>query len=216
MSLFLGKIHYWLFNKIKWFEGLENNIINWAEEKGKFPLEQWKNEIYEKYDEPIGDMKLEEVIDTSNIHGWLQDKISRAEGRQAAWVTRILNVSPDYKNELISIFNEQGNKTGMEYGKGVKPLLPVEVFNILNDFILEGMPCDRVNEELENSEEVYMWRARICLHRSYWESENGEVSNFYTLRDAWINSFIHGLSKDFTYNVKIIDGKRVHEIRKVV
>ena len=26
MSLFLGKIHYWLFNKILWFENLEEEI----------------------------------------------------------------------------------------------------------------------------------------------------------------------------------------------
>ena len=30
MSLFLGKIHYWLFNKVLWFEGLEDEIIQFA------------------------------------------------------------------------------------------------------------------------------------------------------------------------------------------
>lgn len=216
MSLFLGKIHYWLFNKIKWFEGLESNIVNWAEKKEGFPVEQWKSEIYEKYDEPVGDKVLEEIIDTSNIHGWLQDKISRAEGRQAAWVTKILNVSSKYKDELIGIFNEQGNKLGMEYKKEVELSLSVEVFNILNDFILEGMPCDRVNEELQNDKEAYVWRTRKCLHAPYWEAEHGEVSNFYMLREAWVKSFISGLSKEFTYNVEIIDGKKIHEIRKVM
>ena len=27
MSLFLGKIHYWLFNKIKWFEEIEDELL---------------------------------------------------------------------------------------------------------------------------------------------------------------------------------------------
>ena len=31
MSLFLGKIHYWLFNKIVWLENLEREIIKLAE-----------------------------------------------------------------------------------------------------------------------------------------------------------------------------------------
>ena len=31
MSLFLGKIHYWLFNKIVWFENLEREVIKFAE-----------------------------------------------------------------------------------------------------------------------------------------------------------------------------------------
>ena len=34
MSLFLGKIHYWLFNKVLWFEGLEGEIIKLAKDKG--------------------------------------------------------------------------------------------------------------------------------------------------------------------------------------
>ena len=34
MSLFLGKIHYWLFNKILWFEKLEDEIIDLAKKEG--------------------------------------------------------------------------------------------------------------------------------------------------------------------------------------
>ena len=33
MSLFLGKIHYWLFNKVLWFQGLEDEIIEFAKAK---------------------------------------------------------------------------------------------------------------------------------------------------------------------------------------
>ena len=33
MSLFLGKIHYWLFNKILWFEKLEDEIIDLAKKR---------------------------------------------------------------------------------------------------------------------------------------------------------------------------------------
>ncbi|KAJ50871.1 hypothetical protein BD780_003686 [Clostridium tetanomorphum] len=214
MSLFLGKIHYWLFDKIRWFEGLEKEIVDWAEDKGDFPIHNWKNEIYGKYGEPTENKPLEDIIDTSNIHGWLQDKIARAEGRQAAWVTRIINTSEEYKNELINIFRVQGNKLGKEYGKKFTPLLPVEVFNILNDFILEGMPCDRVNEELENDENIYKWRMRVCLHTAYWEEEKGNVDNFYELREEWIKSFISALSNNFIYNVEVLNDKKICEIKK--
>ena len=33
MSLFLGKIHYWLFNKVLWFEGLEDKVIEFSKAK---------------------------------------------------------------------------------------------------------------------------------------------------------------------------------------
>ena len=48
MSLFLGKIHFWLFNKVLWFEGLEEEIINLAQEEG-LDVEALSAEINAKY-----------------------------------------------------------------------------------------------------------------------------------------------------------------------
>lgn len=214
MSLFLGKIHYWLFDKIKWFEGLESDIVNLAEHKG-LPVDNWKEEIYKNFGHPVEDKPLEDMIDTSNIHGWLQDKISKAEGRQAAWVTKILNSSEEYKKDLINVFEKQGSELGNKYRQNLIPNTPEEVYNIINDSILEGMPCDRVSEELENNPEVYMWRTNLCLHSKYWDSVNGDVNNFYILRDAWIESFVKALNSSFSYNISIVNNKRVQEIRKI-
>ena len=47
MSLFLGKIHYWLFNKILWFENLEEEIIKTAKNEG-LDIEGVKSEIEAK------------------------------------------------------------------------------------------------------------------------------------------------------------------------
>ncbi|GAA0726270.1 hypothetical protein GCM10008905_22630 [Clostridium malenominatum] len=214
MSLVLGKIHYWLFNKIKWFEGLEENILEWSEDKKEFPLEQWKDEIYSKYGMPTEDKPLEEMINTSNIHGWLQDKIFRAEGRQSAWVTRILNKNPEYINDLISIFEKQGTKLGSEYAEKAVVVHPVEIYNMLNDYILEGMPCDRVNETLENNEDMFSWRTTKCLHATHWEEEGGDVNNFYKLREAWVKSFVKALNSSFRYYVTVENATRLHEIKR--
>lgn len=72
MSLFLGKIHYWLFGKIQWFEGLEQEVLEFAKSKN-LPVEEWTKEVYGKYGYPTEDRPLEEIIDTENIHGWLQN-----------------------------------------------------------------------------------------------------------------------------------------------
>ena len=69
MSLYLGKIHYWLFNKIVWFEGLEEEIITLAKNEG-LNIENLSKEINNKYGEKLPNLPLEEMIDTSNIHGW--------------------------------------------------------------------------------------------------------------------------------------------------
>lgn len=213
MSLFLGKIHYLLFDKIKWFEDLEAEIVLWAENTD-LPTDKWKDEIYKDFGYPVEDRPLEDIIDTSNIHGWLQDKISKSEGRQAAWITKILNCSEKYKKNLIDIFEKQGTKLGSEYRKNLIPNTPQEVYNIINDFILEGMPCDKVIEELESDSHAYIWKTNFCLHSKYWDAIQGDVNNFYILRDAWIKSFLESLTYDFSYNVSIVNDKRIQEIRK--
>lgn len=50
MSLYLGKIHYWLFNKIVWFEGLEEEIITLAKNR-RIKYRNLSKEINNKYGE---------------------------------------------------------------------------------------------------------------------------------------------------------------------
>ena len=51
---------------------------------------------------------LEEIIDTSNIHGWLQNKIHSAEGRMAAWTKAILENNETAIGKLESVYAPVG------------------------------------------------------------------------------------------------------------
>ncbi|WP_195986405.1 hypothetical protein [Clostridium sp. D53t1_180928_C8] len=208
MSLFLGKIHYWLFNKVLWFEGLEDEIIQFANDKG-IDIEKLKDEINFKYGQKLPGKNLEEMIDTSNIHGWLQDKINSAEGRMAAWINIILNNNNDYIFELKKIYENQGVNAANE-AKGKIDIVTAEsIFNSMNDYILDGMPCDRVNEIITSSEQSIMWRKRICVHKDIWEVEGISVDIFYELREQWINVFVNEIDNSYEYikseeNIKAI------------
>ena len=57
MSLFLGKIHYWLFNKILWFENLEEEIIKFAQENG-LDVDSIRGEIESKYGKKLENKNL--------------------------------------------------------------------------------------------------------------------------------------------------------------
>ena len=61
MSLFLGKIHFWLFNKVLWFEGLEEEIINLAQEEG-LDVNTLGKEIKDKYGKRTENKNLEAVF----------------------------------------------------------------------------------------------------------------------------------------------------------
>jgi hypothetical protein len=200
MSLYLGKIHYWLFNKILWFEGLETEIVNLAKNEG-LDVDSLIKEINGKYGDKLPNIPLENMIDTQNIHGWLQSKINAAEGRMAAWVAIILNYNKELYSKIENIYTIQGINAAKELkDKGIEINEPQEVFNAINDYILDGMPCDRVNEVIKEDENSIEWIRRICVHSDIWEKENCNVDIFYNLRKSWIEAFVNEISSRFKYN----------------
>lgn len=203
MSATLSKIHYWLYNKIQWFEGLEKEVIHWAEGFPEFTIDEWVDHMAEDFGQLTGGKPLEEIVDQNNIHGWLQSKIESAELRQAYLVTRILTVRGDTKGELVGIFQEQGEKAAMAYPE--KPNTPEGLYNAINDFILEGMPCDNVSEITHKTDDFISWKTTENLHAPHWEKVKGEVGNFYDLREEWLKAFIKTLAPDFRYE-KLSDG----------
>jgi len=199
MSLYLGKIHYWLFSKILWFEKLEKEIIELAQKEG-LDIDKLSKEINSKYGEPTPNLPLEEMIDTSNIHGWLQSKINSAEGRIASWTTKIIDNDGSIKAKMEDIYTNQGVKAAKEVKeKGIELATAEEIFNSVNDYILDGMPCDRVNEIVKAEENSIEWKRRICVHKDIWSKEEGDVDYFYKLRSLWIKAFVNAVNSDFEY-----------------
>lgn len=196
MSLFLGKIHYWLYNKILWFEHLEDAIAAFAQERG-YPAQAWKSEFEETYGPSTGGRPLEEIIDQGNIHGWLQGRITRAESRQAALLTRLVSLDPEAVPALKALFQTHGQTAGQSFEGNAST--PESLFNALNDYILDGMPCDRVNQIVSSTPDQFTWEMLQCVHKPIWDSVGGEVSLFYTLRHAWIQGFVDGASDLYIY-----------------
>lgn len=183
MSLYLGRIHYWLHNKILWAENAEAAVIRWAKSQN-LPAEQWICRNMELYGAPAGNLPLEQIIDTSNIHGWLQQRIESTELRQAALVTAILEHDARLLQDLVAIFREQGSTAAEECGSS--PETPEGMFEALHDYILEGMPCDRVNEVISDNGSEIVWKTTQCLHAPYWGQVRGNVENFYDLIEGTI------------------------------
>lgn len=214
MSLFLGKIHYWLFDKILWFEKLEDEIIKLAKEEG-FDVEKISYEIQSKYGQKIPDKPLEELIDTSNIHGWLQDKIHCAERRMAAWTKLLIESNEGNYIKLEKVYKSQGVVAADEVKSTGRQLITAEeLFNCMNDYILDGMPCDRVNEIVINEEDKIEWIQRICVHKDIWQEVGFDVNYFYELRNIWIKSFINELNKDFEYLIREDGTKTILKVKK--
>ncbi|MBP1745187.1 MAG: hypothetical protein H6Q58_2165 [Firmicutes bacterium] len=188
MSAFLGKIHYWLYNKIQLHEDILDEVIRFAELRS-IPVEALKDEADEKFGKPERG-PLEDVINHGNIHGWLQSSIQNVENRTACVVTGLVKNHDVKIDEISEIYRESG-RNAMALLEG-GDFSPKELYIMIFDNMLEGMPCDRINEPAAESEEEFSWNTTRCLHKECWDNAEGEVENYYTLRDAWIEGFIGG------------------------
>lgn len=205
MSAFLGKIHYWLFNKILWFENLEENIILFAQIEG-LDITSIKRELEYKFGKKLENKNLEEIIDLDNIHGWLQNRIHISEKRMASWIKVISENGKESMEKLEKIFKEQGVIAAKEAKKEKEYTNAFEIYNCINNYILDGMPCDRVNVLTTSDDNIVVWERRVCVHKEIWENEGVDVQTFYNLRDLWIKSFVEELNPKFEYVVEN-DGK---------
>ena len=137
-----------------------------------------------------------------SIHGWLQNKIHSAEGRMAAWTKAILENNETAIGKLENIYANQGIKAAKEVKEEKNIISAKEIYDSINDYILDGMPCDRVNEVIIAEEDKVQWKRRICVHNDIWQKESMDVSIFYQLRNIWIKAFVQEVNSQYEY-VKI-------------
>lgn len=207
MSAFLGKIHFWLYHKILLHEELIDAITEAAAAKGH-SCKSLLAESYATYGEPVTG-PLEDHINHSNIHGWLQERIYSVEKRLAFIVTELLNKGAVTVEEISAVFYENGLAAAKELEVGEDS--PKALYTLIFDHMLEGMPCDHVTEVVENTEDALSWRTTRCLHKEHWGQVGGDISNFYNFRDSWIQGFLSGVARDYSYETT----ESINTIRRV-
>lgn len=173
MSLFLGPIHYWLYNKIGNQERLTSVIAAKAKEN------DWIADA-DSYTKELSD--LETAIDESNIHGWLQEQITDAESRFASLIIEI-------KKQGIKLVELE--KIAFDFGKENLPdseADATEIYRHFEDFFVNGMPCDHINIVTDKSENQLSWEMDKDIHGHYWTG--GDVADYYKLRKAVMDGML--------------------------
>ncbi|BCJ98789.1 hypothetical protein [Anaerocolumna chitinilytica] len=189
MSAFLGPIHYWVYNKITLQEEFIKDIIKASNDNN------WDTELEDKLSNACGvidNRPLEEIIDGSNIHGWLQSRISVTEGRLSFAVTTLLKEDGNRKNSLLQLAFDFGKKHAIAEDASAS-----DAFQAINDSLIDGMPCDRVNEVLEQGDNYILWQQTTCVHARYWESLGETADIYYELRKKITEGMLSGTKLSF-------------------
>ena len=198
MSAFLGPIHHWLYHKVELQEELMADIQTLAAKVGwPIPAIVGLN--------PSGVLPpLEGNIDLTNIHGWLQGEITASETRYALLVTGLLKADPARRAALEELAYAFGRKHSVPAGTNVEG-----AYQALGDSLLDGMPCDHVNQIVDRDEKTLSWRRTQCLHGVYWEQAEGDNRVYYALREKIIAGMLAGSGLSFS-----ADGDRLLTLRE--
>lgn len=182
MSAFLGPIHFWLYNKIE----IQNEIVEETLDYATNSLNNnMRDDLYNKFGD--GDLKpLDQVIDVTNIHGWLQERVNQVEKKLAYTVTELTKNNPENFQVIKDIFKSKG----AEVSTFEKDSSLDEIYKAINDTLLDGMPCDRANSVVSQEDNEIIWKRNVCVHQQYWDDVQGDINDFYTLRDEFIEGLL--------------------------
>lgn len=172
MSLFLGYIHHLMYDKVLFQEELLESLLELLDGDKKIKLIEELNRDF-----PIERGDLKDIIDESNIHGWLDERVRRSENRLAKTVGVLLR---DFDIEELK---NKFNKLGKTYEVGESP---EEAFNFVTSKFLDGMPCDHSLMIIKNEENEFIFKVARDLHKDIWESYVNP-DYYWDLRDAFIS-----------------------------
>ncbi|HCL02342.1 MAG TPA: hypothetical protein DHW61_08000 [Lachnoclostridium phytofermentans] len=194
MSAFLGPIHYWLYNKIMLQEKIVDEILSLNEEE----------EFVQGLDDStvmqcgiIENQPLENMIDTGNIHGWLQERIHIVENRLSYVVTAITKENADRMEQILERVYQVGVDVFMSLEQKEEMTSAEHIFKLLNDMLLDGMPCDHVNVIVSSSSDEVEFKRTRCIHEIYWLEQGGFVMNYYEIRTKFVQGLLSNTAFEY-------------------
>ena len=147
---------------------------------------------------------LEEIVDTTNIHGSLQSLVVIVEKRLAFVVDEALRSGIFTIEDIKNIGRQYGQDHNLGSDLGIEDVYPAIAGKMLN-----GMPCDRVEEMLDSTEDSFRWRDRLDIHADYWEPYGRSSKDFYQIRTSVIEGLLS--QSDISYSW---DGENEFELRR--
>lgn len=221
MSAFLGHIHYWLYKKIQLLVERENLIL----EKTRRVVDDLADELHEisvdTYGAPIdAATPLEDIIDHNNIHGWLSGQINIASVREAAFIKDMLDTNSGDDAVLVvaailDAFAVQGKACGTVAKENLEDVNAPSIYNALQNFYVNGMPCDGGDQIIEDKADTFTWVGDHKLQSPYWRTAGVDPQFMQLAYQTWFEAFVKEIAPGFELLTTDDDAQRLYTIQRV-
>lgn len=201
MSLILGNIHYWLYKKIELVAQREALLY----QNTKSDYNDFAEEIYGDTVALFGERStfqspLEAVIDRENIHSWLQREIEKVEVHEANFCKDLADILGDEGKRLIfSTFQEHGQQCGKSVRDLDRQITAISIYELLQDFYLNGMPCEGGNRILSRSEDAVVWEGTHPYQVKNWQKAGVDFLLMQKAYQRWFEGFVGAISEQFAF-----------------
>lgn len=195
MSMFLGPIHYVMYERIKIVNNREKGIIKAAEEEWGAKAKDIITKASEKFGCTCQDTPLEEQIGNEPIHNWLSNLLDRVVVSESAVVAGIIGEFKDGGEKLI-IKQAYDNARALSESllakkEGIKNDI-VSLRNLLFTYMLEGMPCDHTSETINVTDNSFVIERDLLTNAENWLEGSAPTDFMIQLNSSWIKGFIEG------------------------
>lgn len=221
MSAFLGHIHYWLYKKIQLLVERENLIL----EKTRRVVDDLADELHEisvdTYGAPIdAATPLEDIIDHNNIHGWLSGQINIASVREAAFIKDMLDTNSGDDAVLVvaailDAFAVQGKACGTVAKENLEDVNAPSIYNALQNFYVNGMPCDGGDQIIEDKADTFTWVGDHKLQSPYWRTAGVDPQFMQLAYQTWFEAFVKEVAPGFELLTTDDGAQRLYTIQRV-
>lgn len=221
MSAFLGHIHYWLYKKIQLLVERENLIL----EKTRRIVDDLADELHEvsvdTYGAPIdAATPLEDIIDHNNIHGWLSGQINVASVREAAFIKDMLDTNSGDDAVLVvaailDAFAVQGKACGTVAKESLEDISAPSIYNALQNFYVNGMPCDGGDQIIEDNAHTFTWVGDHKLQSPYWRTAGVDPQFMQLAYQTWFEAFVKEVAPGFELLTTDDGAQRLYTIQRV-
>lgn len=204
MSAFLGQIHFWLYRKIRLLLAREALLVKRSTDTFGELAEELYISACDMYGSPLSsDRPLEAIIDHQNIHGWLQSQIAHAEIREATFIKDLIDC---LGADAVALINDTFYIHGLACGKEAQDQLlsevtPEEVYKAMQDFYVNGMPCDGSDAVLVCTTTAFSWENTHINQRASWNKSGVSPSVMMVAYRRWFEGFADGIHRNINFSV---------------
>ncbi len=209
MSAFLGPIHFWLYNKIRFQEDLIDALCARAVSEGWITEEDTQKFI------STDRRELQDAIDESNIHGWLHNQLQTSSVREATFIKDLTDCGGDDGiDAVLEAFIKQGAMCGTEAKEKLTAQTAPAIYTVMQDYYVNGMPCDPSDTVIEQTDTTFSWYGNHQNQISYWKTAGVNPIIMAAAFQAWFSAFVSHVAPDFAFNVNLDGDIPVYTIAK--